>query len=251
MKSKIFYMRLISLSVLLVLSVLGCAAAPMVPGDTASRDPISTRDLSTEDLFKVMLLHDTSLHLPPSPAAAPATAVASTSHAAAGEGSSINRLLASIRMPSWLDYSATQPTLVTFDPARPPVRLSHHADDIERAINSHAFNNYYLRLNRLDAASRPESTTWLETLHDLFRQVSYATRYAAAKQLAREGTQAKESARQWALRLAQKQGGGAVLEAEIEQSLAKTWWWWKRGFTEATGYGMSVLTTDKPKVVRR
>lgn len=49
--------------VVLVLCGSSCMAAPMGPGDAtlAAPEPLHVRQLTTEELFKAMIVHDTEL----------------------------------------------------------------------------------------------------------------------------------------------------------------------------------------------
>ncbi|TKY88438.1 hypothetical protein EX895_002790 [Sporisorium graminicola] len=209
------------------------------------------RQLTSEELFKAMIVHDTSLHVPVSVVVASRGQQAAVAQAAATELSRIRQMLRFISLPSVIDYPVSQPTLVRFDETRPPVRLSHAESDIERAIQSHSFGHYHLRLNEIHDATRPPATTNLEAFSNWFSQLSYSTRLETARHVAQEASQARNSAQQWAFRLAARQTGARVVEAEIDKSLTNTWRLWNHGFIEATGYAMAALDRTKLNVFRR
>ncbi|CDU23478.1 uncharacterized protein SPSC_02107 [Sporisorium scitamineum] len=253
MKSRILLSGFLNLSLLvLVLIGLSCMAAPMGPTDTAptSIAPQHIRDLSTEDLFKTMIIHDTSLQIPTTtPPASPTShsSIPSTS----SESNSI-KVLEFLRLPSWLDYPVTQPNLVRFSTHAPPVLVSHNPSDVTRSIESHAFYTYYVRLNQNHDATRPPATGWGYWVRDWFSQISANTRADTTQQVAEEGKAAKRKAKKWALGLVEAQGGdGGTVVDEIEKSLEKTWSSWMVGFREATGYAVAPLGRVKPKILRR
>ena len=193
--------------------------------------PLEVRQLSTEELFKAILIHDTLA--PPSTRPPPPGLMASKPPRTGW---------AALELPAFLDYPIfTSPSrLVTFDAGKQPVQLGTNPRDLSEAVRSFAFNSFYVRLNALQPSSAPQALA----------AVKQPTVMQATRMVTKDALAAQERVRTWAQTWLRQSTRREVKADEVERSLARSWGWWQRGLQEAMGFGYVPVDQMRAKILR-
>ncbi|GAC94746.1 alpha-1,2 mannosyltransferase [Pseudozyma hubeiensis SY62] len=247
--------RAVALAVIVLFSFSICilslpvrtGSSPPRPARLTVSSPLSVDQLSTEELFKALLVHDSLLHT------SQATTPPTTPHVTGllSPGSSTPRPGWSYyKLPAFLDYPILSPRshLVTFDSSKPAVLLPLDPHETFSWIKSFTFNRFYSRLDSNHALTVKQTgsePSWLD-------RVQSSTKRATLQQVAKEGLRAKIKAAEWAESIKREGGrGDGWWDGEmVGRSLERTWSMWLRGLSEASGYDYIPVEQITSKIQR-
>lgn len=206
------------------------------PGMTSS-EPIYMKDLSTEELFKALVLFESQRKKLEAASMGPKRIF----------GSSI---------PAFLDWPpfTTRPYLVGFDKTRPPVSFPVEAKDLRRSVEDYAFNKYFLALQHNHEAS-PYKGGDLELVKTGgSKGMGSATTGWAQKftnsQVTKKGLMAIIKTREWADNIRSRHPE-MLPKDEVEAALVEGWRLWHNGLKIANGYAHIPVQEITAKLHRR
>ncbi|KAJ9475794.1 Alpha-1,2 mannosyltransferase [Pseudozyma hubeiensis] len=236
---------LFSCSICILTLPVGTGTSPPRPPRLTVSSPLSLDQLTTEELFKALLVHDSLLHTSQStpPTTPHMTGLLSPGSSTPRPGWSYYKL------PAFLDYPLLSPRshLVTFDASKPAVLLPLDPQETLSSIKSFTFNRFHSRLDSNHALTVKQAgsePSWLD-------RVQSSTKRTTLQQVAKEGLRAKIKAAEWAESMKRQGGRGGWWDGEmVERSLERTWSMWLRGLSEASGYDYIPVEQITSKIQR-
>ncbi|SYW76972.1 uncharacterized protein UHO2_05689 [Ustilago hordei] len=206
------------------------------PGMTSS-EPIYMKDLSTEELFKALVLFESNRKKLEAASMAQERIF----------GSSI---------PAFLNRPpfTTREYLVGFDKTRPPVSFPVEAEDLHRSVEEHAFKKYFLTFQHHHNASPYKGGDVKLVKTGGSESMGSATTGWAQEitknQVAKEGLMAMSRTREWADKI-QSRHPEMLPKVEVDAALTKGWGLWHNGLKTASGYAYIPVQEIAAKLHRR
>ncbi|KAJ1023619.1 hypothetical protein NDA18_004607 [Ustilago nuda] len=207
------------------------------PPGMSNSEPIYIKDLSTEELFKSLVLFESQRKKLEAASMAQERIF----------GSSI---------PAFLNRPlfTTREYLVGFDKTRPPVSFPVEAEDLHRSVEDHAFQKYFLTLQHHHNFNPYKGGDVMLVKTGGSKGMGSATtgwtQEITKNQLAKKGLVAMSRTRKWADNIRSRHPEILPKDA-VEAALAKGWRFWHNGLNTASGYAYIPIQDIAAKLHRR